>query len=170
MIREYAPIPLIPAAWVMTFATMVYPGIDPYWIEHMHYFMVLFLAGFTILSWNEMDSPVLDIWRKIIGLGILFTGFGAASFTLTSYSTILSDSSLLYWLVAPGIGCYFSAQYMEDYVDNYRGIGFAGATSLLLILTGLASGIDAVLIAGFGLAVVSQTYSIIIAAKMDGNL
>ena len=170
MIREYAPIPLIPAAWVMTFATMVYPGISPYWIEHMHYFMVLFLAGFTVLSWSDMDSPVLDIWRKIIGAGILFTGFGAASFTLTSYSTVLSGFSLAYWLVAPGIGCYLSARHMDEYVEEYKGIGYAGVTSLLLVLTGLASGIGAGLVAGFALAAVSQTYSIIIAARMDGNL
>ena len=171
MIREYAPIGLIPAAWAMTFATMIYPGIDTYWIQHMHYFMILFLAGFTVLSWKEMESnPVLDIWRKVIAAGILFTGLGALSFLAKNYSPMLSGLSLGYWLVAPGIGSYLSAKDMSDYVKEYRGIGYAGLTALLLAFTGIFSGLETVTAAGFLLAAVSQTYSIFIAAKLDDNL
>lgn len=171
MIREYAPIGLIPAAWLMTFATMIYPGISTYWIQHMHYFMVLFLGGFTVLSWRQMsDNPVLDIWRKVIAAGIFFTGLGAISFITDSYSGILAGLSLGYWFIAPGAGCYFSAKKMSNYAEDYLYVGYAGILALLLAATGISSQMDAVLTSGLAVAAVSQTYSIVVAAKMDGNL
>ena len=171
MIREYAPIGLIPAAWGMTFATMVFPEISTYWIQHMHYFMILFLGGFTVLSWKEMGSdPVLDIWRKVIAAGILFTGLGALSFSLNSYSMITAGLSLGYWLMAPGIGCYLSATEMSEYVKEYRGVGYAGITAAILALVGIEGELDLITSLGFAVAAVSQTYSIVIAAKLDENL
>jgi hypothetical protein len=171
MIREYGPIALIPAAWAMTFATMIYPGISTYWIQHMHYFMLLFLGGFTVLSWKEMGSdPVLDIWRKVIGAGVIFTGLGALRFTFQEYSTVFSGLSLGYWLIAPGAGSYLSARDMSDYAREYRGVGYAGLTALLLASTGVFSGLETVTASGFLLAAVSQSYSIFIAAKLDDNI
>jgi hypothetical protein len=171
MIREYAPIALIPAAWVMTFVTMIYPGLDTYWIQHMHYFMIFFLAGFTVLSWRQMgEEPVLDIWRKVIGTGIIFTGFGALSFISNSYTTLLGALSLGYWLLAPGIGCYLSAEEMDEYSREYRGVGYAGINAMLLTSTGIYSTLYSISSLGIALAAVSQTYSIVIAAKLDENL
>jgi len=170
MIREYAPIALIPAAWIMTFSTMIAPGIDAYWIQHMHYFVILFLTGFTVLSWKEMDSPVLDIWRKVIAAGTVFTLLGALSFTTSSYSSILAGLSLAYWLLAPGIGCFQSAKQMTNYKKEYRGVGYAGIMSLLITFSGILSNTVFVTTIGLGFAAVSQTYSIIMAAKLDENL
>ena len=171
MIREYAPIGLIPAAWVMPFLTIVHPEIDSYWIRHMHYFMLLFLTGFTLLSWRRMgENGVLDIWRKVIAAGALFTGLGALSFTVESYSQVSSGLSLGYWLVAPGLGCYLSARQMDAHGRAYRAVGYVGVTALLLLFAGLAAELDAVTSLGLSVAAVSQTYSIFIAARMDGNL
>lgn len=168
MIREYAPIGLIPAAWAMTFATMVYPKINTYWIQHMHYFMIIFLTGFTVLSWKEMKTDsVLEIWKKIIAAGIIFTGFGALSFHFTSYSIILGSLSLGYWLIAPSIGCYLSAKEISDYSEIYKIIGYNGLISLLLAISGVISNIDVVIGLSFVLPAISQTYSIIIASKLD---
>lgn len=171
MIREYAPIGLIPAAWVMTFVTMIHPGIDSYWIRHMHYFMLLFLTGFTLLSWRRMgENGVLDIWRKVITAGILATGLGALSFTVEPYSQVTSGLSLSYWLVAPGLGCYPSSRQMDAHNRAYRVVGYLGVTALILSFAGLATEFDAVTSLGFSVAAASQTYSIFIAARMDGNL
>ena len=170
MIREYAPIALIPAAWIMTFATMIYPGLDTYWIQHMHYFIILFLTGFTVFSWKQMETPVLDIWRKVIGAGILFTGLGALSFHIASYTSLLGGLSLGYWLLAPGMGCYLSAKEMTDYKEAYRGVGLSGIISAILVSTVLFDGFDFVVGLGFALAAVSQTYSIMVAARLDDNL
>jgi len=171
MIREYGPIALIPAAWIMTFATMVYPGLETYWIQHMHYFMLVFLTGFTLFSWKEMgENIVLDVWRKVIGAGVLFTGFGALSFHTASYTSLLAGLSLGYWLLAPGIGCYFSAREMNRHNHIYRRIGVAGYAALISVFAGIVSGNEITLTLGILLAAVSQTYSILIAAKLDENL
>jgi hypothetical protein len=171
MIREYAPIGLIPAAWVMTFLTVVHPEIDSYWIRHMHYFMLLFLAGFTLLSWTRMgEDRVLDIWRRVIAAGVLVTGLGALSFSVEPYSRVTAGVSLGYWLVAPGVGCYLSAKQMDTHSRAYRAVGSLGATALILSGAGLAAGLDAVTALGFSVAAGSQTYSIFIAARMDGNI
>ena len=170
MIREYAPIGLIPAAWAMTFATMIYPGIDTYWIQHMHYFMILFLAGFTVLSWKEMESdPVLDIWRKVIAAGTLFTGLGALSFTLNSYSEILGFSSLAYWFLAPGIALYYSAKHMDSYSGLYEKLGGESMVSFAIIVLGLYSEVISLQIIGIAGIAVAQTYSILIASKLDSK-
>ena len=168
MIREYAPIALIPAAWAMTFATMIYPGLDTYWIQHMHYFMILFLAGFTALSWNEMKKdPVLEIWRNVIGLGVLFTGLGALSFTLTNYSSVLGFLSLSYWFLAPGAALYYSAEYMDRYSKLYRRLAENSVVVYALLVLGLYTEVVSLqIIALAGIAVV-QTTSIVTASKLD---
>ena len=170
MIREYAPIPLIPAAWALTFATLVYPGIDTYWIQHMHYFMVLFLGGFTVLSWKKMgEDSVLDIWRKIIALGTVFTGLGALSFITTDYSSILGYLSFSYWFLAPGIGLYASSRHMNNYSKLYRQLGGESVIGFVLILLGLYTDSLILQIIGIvGIAVV-QTISIVTASKLDSN-
>lgn len=170
MIREYAPIGLIPAAWAMTFATVVYPKISTYWIGHMHYFMIIFLSGFTVLSWKEMESdPVLDIWRKVIGVGILFTGFGIISYNLSIYSYVFSFSSLSYWAIAPGIALYFSAKSMDEYSDLYKKLGIGSIISFMVFLAGIY--FQRLSFQSLGLIgiTISQAYSILVASKLDSR-
>ena len=170
MIREYGPIFLIPAAWITTLIVM-FMDFSAYWVQHMHYFMLVFLVGFTVLSWNKMkEDPVLDIWRKVIAFGVVFTLFGALSFHFTGYSKFLGSLSMFYWLIAPGIGCYRSAFYMKENSESYRVVGFAGTLALFLVTLGLISGRNIGVIVGILLATVSQSYSILVAAKMDGTI
>jgi hypothetical protein len=168
MIREYAPIGLIPAAWAMTFATMIYPGISTYWIQHMHYFMILFLGGFTVLSWKEMEpDPVLNIWRKVIAAGVIFTGLGVLSFTVNSYSQILGLSSLAYWFLAPGVALYYSSKHMDENSGLYEKLGVESFIAFAVFGLGLYSEIISLQILGIAGIAVAQTWSILIASKMD---
>jgi hypothetical protein len=170
MIREYAPIGLIPAAWAMTFATLIYPGVSTYWIQHMHYFMILFLGGFTVLSWKEMDSdPVLDIWRKVIAAGVIFTGLGALSFTIDSYSQVLGFSSLAYWFLAPATGLYFSSKHMNQYSGLYEKLGGESFVGFTLFILGLHSDVVSLQILGITGIAVAQTWSIVVASKLDSR-
>ena len=167
MIREYAPIGLIPAAWALTFAT-IYPGISSYWIQHMHYFMILFLAVFTVLSWRQMRSdPVLDIWRKVIGAGIIFTGLGASSFILNTYTWYLAFSSLAYWFIAPGIGLYISSGKMEENSGLYRNLAGESMISFGMFCLGLYTEVFSLQVLGLVGVAVAQTWSIVVASRMD---
>ena len=136
----------------------------------MHYFMMLFLGGFTVLSWREMGSdPVLDIWRKVIGAGIIFTGLGALSFTVNSYSQILGFSSLAYWFLAPGLALYYSSDHMEEYSELYRRLGGESVVGFGLFILGLYSEVVSLQIIGIvGIAAV-QTWSIVVASKLDSE-
>lgn len=170
MIREFGPIGLIPAAWAMTFATVVYPKISAYWIGHMHYFMIIFLAGFTVLSWKEMaENPVLDIWRKVIGAGVLFTGFGIIGYNLNLYSYIFSFASLTYWALAPGLALYFSAESMDEYSNLYEKLGIGSITAFMVFSAGIYSQSLSLQTLGLAVIAISQTYSIVIASKLDSR-
>jgi|GEM_PF-2593766 len=170
MIREYAPIALIPAAWAMTFATMIYPGLDTYWIQHMHYFMILFLGGFTILSWKEMGGdPVLDIWRKVIAAGILFTGLGALSFSLMEFNSVLGFLSLSYWFLAPGIALYYSSEHMEEYSTLYKRLAGESVIGYALLVLGLYTGVSSLQIIAFAGIAAVQSVSIVVASRLDNG-
>ena len=124
MIRDYLPIPLIPAAWALTFATLVYPGIDTYWIQHMNIFITGFLALFGALSWKAMDGEVLQTWRNIIALGFVFTGLGTLGFFVESYNTLLFGSSILYWFLAPAAGFKITSELMEEGSELYLNLAW----------------------------------------------
>jgi hypothetical protein len=168
MIREYAPIPLIPAAWIMTFLTIIYPEISTYWIRHMHYFMTLFLTVFTILSWKQMnENPVLDIWRKIIAAGIIFTSLGALSFEIPSYQTLLGSASLTYWFIAPGIGLHQSAKEMTKYSSLYQKLGIQSIIAFAIFITGIYTESSVLKTLAIATVATTQTISMLTASKLD---
>lgn len=169
MIREYAPVVLIPAAWAMTFATLLQPGIDTYWIQHMHYFMILFLTGFTILSWKEMrENPVLDIWRKIIAAGAVFTAIGTLAF-LTEYSKFFGWISIAYWYLAPALGLYLSSKHMKKFSGLYEELAFTSVISFSLFMIGASYGYVNLEVIGLVGIAAAQTTSILAASKLDSS-
>lgn len=170
MIRELGPVVLIPAAWTLTFLTAVYPGVDTYWIEHMHYFMILFLAGFTVTSWRQMDRAVLSTWRWVIAIGLVPTVAGAVSFSFDTFDGVLAGFALLYWLVAPGIAAHYTSDRMAGYGTQYRAVGYAGVTAGLLYSLGILLGSDPFRVLGIATALVSQTYAMVVAARLDGTI
>jgi hypothetical protein len=136
----------------------------------MHYFMILFLGGFTVLSWKEMGSdPVLDIWRKIIAAGTIFTGLGALSFSISSYSQILGFSSLAYWFLAPGVALYFSSKYMDEYSNLYEKLGGESIVALMIFILGLYSEVLSLQIISIAGIAAAQTWSIVVASKLDDS-
>lgn len=170
MIRELGPVILIPAAWTLTFLTVVTPGVDTYWIEHMHYFMLLFLAGFIVTSWQKMDTEVLSTWRWVIAIGLIPTAAGAASFAFDSFDSLLASLSLLYWLVSPGIAAYYTNNRMREYENQYRLVGYSGVVAVLLYSVGILTDLDALRTLAIATALVSQTYSILVAGRLDGTI
>ncbi|MBC5793267.1 MAG: hypothetical protein H8Z69_04515 [Nanohaloarchaea archaeon] len=168
MIREYAPIGLIPAAWLMTLATLVYPKISTYWIEHMHYFMIAFLGGFTLFSWRQMDSdPVLKIWRNVIAGGLFFTLIGALSFMNLPYTGLMSWASIGYWFLAPSTALYLSAEEMDRYSQLYNQLSFVSVAGVAVFVTGILLSSDPAIAVGIVGIAAAQTVSIVAAADLD---
>lgn len=169
MIREYGPIPLIPAAWILTFLTVVYPGVDPYWIKHMHLFMLAFLAFFALFSWNEMQGKVMRTWRNVIATGFFFTAIATAGFYLNHYREILSFTGIIYWFTAPAHGFKVTSENIDDYSDFYRYLGFLSIPATFLFALGYSMNMVNLMGAGFVMIAVLQLASIVLASKMDHN-
>jgi hypothetical protein len=168
MIREHAPVGLIPAAWAMTFATLLL-GLDTYWIQHMHYFMILFLAGFTVLSWKEMsENPVLDIWSKIIAAGAVFTAIGTLAF-FTEYTALFGWISITYWFLAPGLGLYLSSKHMDKYSGLYEELALTSLVSFTLFTIGASYNYVNLEVIGLVGTAAGQTTSMLAASKLDSS-
>jgi hypothetical protein len=59
---------------------------------------------------------------------------------------------------------------MDKYIKEYRAVGASGLLYLTLAAVEVIISSDLALGAGFIIAALSQTYSIVLAAKMDGNI
>lgn len=170
MIRDYAPIALIPSAWILTFLTIIHPGISELWVQQMHHFMLIFLIGFTFLSWREMKKDeILDIWRKVIAAGILFTGLGALSFQVRNYAQILAWTSIIYWFVGPATGLYYSSLKMDEYSNLYRKLSGESLVAVALFILGTYSGVVSLQIIGVLGIAAAQTLSILKASELDSD-
>lgn len=172
MIRRYGPILLIPAAWIVTIATEIYPGLESYWVKYMLYSMSLFLFSFALLSWRQMDSPVLKIWRYVIGTGFIFSVLGVVPFILDISGQSLSVLSISYWFLAPGFALYLSADKMDSYSTLYRSLGIGSGISFGIFAISLyrSFGIGSynvpMLISMLAIASI-QTASIVAASKLN---
>jgi len=167
MIREYAPVFLIPAAWILTFLTVNYPGVDPYWIEHMHLFMIFFLGGFAVTSWRQMEGAVMETWRNIIAVGFLVTAFGTSGFFLQEIGNTAFILNILYWISAPAFGFWVTSEESEDFSREYRYLCLLSIVPLSSFAAGALSGNSALLGVSFLSAGVIQSVSIMIASYMD---
>ena len=167
MVKDYLPILLIPAAWVLSFLTIVYPRISSYWIEHMHYFMLIFLTVFAILGWRRLsEEEVISTWRNIIVAGIPFTVIGTAAFLMPQYSSILGGTAIAYWIAAPGIGFYLTADSMEG-GQIYRKLAIASLISAVIFVTGALMNMPYIMGTSFVIVAIAQTISILKASRMD---
>ncbi|PSH01229.1 MAG: hypothetical protein BRC26_04075 [Nanohaloarchaea archaeon QH_8_44_6] len=167
MIREYGPIPLIPAAWTLMFLTVVYPGVDPYWIKHMHLFMLVFLGFFAVASGHQMTDKVMKAWRNIIAVGFFFTALGTAGFYLTQYQEILSLTVILYWFIAPAYGFKITSESIERYSELYSNLRYFSFLAVLAFAAGESLKIRVLTGAGLITAAAVQLISIILASKLD---
>lgn len=166
MIRSYAPVVLIPAAWVLTFATVVYPVLGNYLIRHMHFFMLIFLTGFIALSWREMEEGVLETWRGIMVLGILSTGISTVGFYMDS-GRYLFLSGVLYWIVAPAYGFYVTSEEIELFSGEYRKMAFSSVLAASIFVSGWYLSSSYLLGASFLLTGLIQFLSMFLAVKME---
>jgi len=167
VIRKYAPVPLIPAAWAMAFATVVKPGLSTYWIQHMHGFMLLFLGGFALLSWNEMEGRVMETWKYVIAAGFFFTSLGMLGFHLEGLGSSVFVLSILYWILAPAYGFWISSVEPNRFSSSYRVMFVMSLFTAAVFLLGAFTGRKELLGISFVSAGVVQAASIGLASYMD---
>jgi len=135
MLREHAPVVLIPAAWLTAFATVTgRAGMDALMMAHL--VMVIALVLFLVSGWRAMDAdPVLRTWRGIILGGILPTAAGYLAFT-TPVCACLADVSVGYWMLAPAIGLMVTGAYDRHHSQTYDLAAMLSAVGLPFVVTG----------------------------------
>ncbi|MFB6214145.1 MAG: hypothetical protein ABEJ07_06320 [Candidatus Nanohaloarchaea archaeon] len=131
----------------------------------MHIFMTLFLGLFVATSWREMEVAVLNTWRWVIAGGFVPTLL--ATYGLMEGVSFLHVLSLSYWLLVPGLAMFSNAEELVQDSKNFRKLGVSTVPVMGLYGIGL-TGNRAALAASIFLAMLTQTYGIALAARMEG--
>ncbi len=168
MIRQLAPILLIPAAWVLTLFTVT-GSLTSYWIEHMHYFISIFLAGFLITSSEMLQDDVLKIWYGVIAGGLISILLGAGAF-LGAVGTWGGQVSFWYWMIAPGLALVLSARKMTRFSSSYWVLGVSSLVASVLATAGLYTSMSWLFWLGVVHVAAIQTVSMVQAAVLDGRI
>ena len=135
----------------------------------MHYVMLAVLIGFATLFWQELsDGPVLNVWKKVIALGIPFTEISLIGFYIPEYSSILYLTGVLYWVIAPACAMYLSARELEQ-SGLYRYSSAASSLAALLVVLSYVNGSAGLEVLGYLLAGAVQTAVILDAARMNST-
>jgi hypothetical protein len=116
-LRETGPVLLVPAAWL--FAGLAHIGVldsQPVLIGHM--VMTALLAGFLLLSWDEMSGGVLRVWRTVILLGVPITLAGVIGLLVRPKATVLLTVALGGWMVLPALALARTAPMLPHDVSG----------------------------------------------------
>lgn len=162
MIRERAPIVLIPAAWALTGYTVLTEA-SPYWIRGMNLFITAFLAVFAASSWRKMSSGVLRIWRTVIAAGAAATAIGTLQFYgFNRFAWV----SVTYWFMMPGVALIMTSEQTEK--EIYRWQGYTSIAAYAPFAAGILRGNEALTALGILLVAASQAWSMYTTSKIDG--
>ena len=131
--------------------------------------MLAVLIGFATLFWQELsDGPVLNVWKKVIALGIPFTEISLIGFYIPDYSSILHLTGVLYWVIAPAAAMYLSARKVEQ-SGLYMYSSVASCLAAFLLVISYAAGLTRLEVLGYLLTGAVQTAVILDAARMNST-
>ena len=139
----------------------------PGYLQAIGSFLLVVLFGAA--SWKAMEGEVLSVWRNIIALGVIFTGLGTLGFYTDSGQSLLFGSSLLYWFLAPGAGFKITSELIDEKQEVYRDLAIRTLPTTGLFLLGYVSGNSLILGTALMFIAVIQTWSIVIASRMDND-
>jgi len=161
-LRENGPAVLVPLAWsFVTAAHLALVARRTLLIAHV--VMATLLLAFAVLSWVDMRSGALLVWRRVIVAGFALTVAGAVGL-------VLSDRRLLWgavvgWMLLPAAGLWDTGRRGAHPARAYY---VGGALSALgaVVYVGGPNG-SAATLAGLALVGIGQTAGIVAAVVAD---
>lgn len=156
-VTDVAPAGLVPAAWLVT-AGVLTGAIDTHALFVALVVMSVLLVAFLAVGRDEMDGPVLRIWKWVIAAGIPATLAGVVGLALEPPVDALAAVSLLGWMFLPGLAYLPTGQavettpYREVYVAS-GALSLVGGLLALFAATGLlrtVAPVVAVIVVGVG--------------------
>ncbi|AZH24546.1 hypothetical protein [Haloplanus aerogenes] len=162
-LRENGPAVLVPLAW--TFVTAAHLDfVAQRTLLIAHVVMATLLLAFAALSWTDMRSGALLVWRRVIVLGFFLTVAGAFGLVLSSPS--LLGLAVVGWMVLPAAGLWDTGRRGARPARAYRAGGaLSGLGAVAYVLAPVVG--SAATLVGLLLVGVGQTAGIVAAVVAD---
>jgi hypothetical protein len=155
-LRQTAPVVLVPLAW--SFVTAVHLGwASMHALVISHIVMSLILLAFAALSWSEMKSGVLLVWKLVLlaGLGITLLGL----IGLVEGIETLLVITLIGWMLVPGAGLAYTGWAGASGPTVYFAGAVCSALGALAYVAGFFGFFEGMLV-GLALIGIGQTAGI----------
>jgi len=169
-LTDVGPAFLVPAAWTVTL--LAHLGTVPRRTLFVALcVMDVLLVVFAVVSRGDMTGPVLQIWQRVLLVGLVATVAGTIDMAVDPTSDPVALVTLLVWMVVPAVAYFLTGRAVET--RTYRQVYVAGgALSLLGALVyalepaGVAG--ESAVVAGLALVGVGQTAGIVTAVVQNG--
>jgi len=167
-LRAQGPAVLVPLAWtVVGLAHLDVVTDRPVLVFHV--VAAVLIAAFAALSWDEMETGVLRIWRDILLVGLLLTVGGIVGLLYSPLRDPFLTTTILGWMVVPGIGLYYTGKRVPAGQRAYTVGAALSGIGAAVYAGGLFPAAQSALLAGIGLALVGQTVGIVQAVRQPGE-
>jgi len=162
-LRANGPVVLVPLAW--TFVTAAHLGaVARRTLLIAHVVMSTLLVAFAVLSWTDMHSGALLVWRRIVLAGFVLTVSGAVGLVLSSERLLWT--AVVGWMLLPAAGLWDTGRRGARPVRVYRVGGVLSALGAVVYALGPALG-TAATFTGLAFAGFGQTAGIVAAVVAD---
>jgi len=167
-LRAQGPAVLIPLAWtVVGLAHLDVVSDQP--VLGFHIVAAVLIAAFAALSWDEMDTAVLRVWRDILLVGLLLTVGGIVGLLVVQLRDPFLTTTILVWMVVPGIGLYYTGKRVSTGQRVYTAGAALSVLGAAVYAAALFPAAESALLAGIGLAMVGQTAGIVQAVRQPAE-
>lgn len=156
-LRRTAPAALVPLAWGFVIAAHL-DLVSRHAVVVSHVVICAILLAFTALSWSEMRSGVLFVWKLVLLIGFGITALGLVGLTTEVHE--LLPITVVGWMLVPGAAFAYTARAGALGGGIYLGGAALSLLGALSYLAGLLVASDPGLLAGLALAGVGQTAGI----------
>ena len=158
-LRAQGPTVLIPLAWLLVGLAHLDVVTDRT-VLVFHVVAAVLIAAFAALSWDEMETGVLRIWRDILLVGLLLTVGGIVGLLYAPLRVPFLTTTILGWMVVPGVGLYYTVKRVPAGKRAYAAGAVLSVLGGAVYAGALFPPAETALLAGIGLALVGQTVGI----------
>lgn len=104
---------LVPAAWIVAAGAHA-DAVDRHTLLMAHVVMDMVLVAFAALSWAEMQSGVLRVWRAVLLVGLPFTLLGTYALYDPPVEAALAAPTVYAWMLVPAAGLAYTGRAVPD--------------------------------------------------------
>ncbi|GCF14014.1 hypothetical protein Harman_19490 [Haloarcula mannanilytica] len=167
-LRAQGPAVLVPLAWTVV-GLAHRDVVSDRAVLIFHVVAAVLIAAFAALSWDEMETGVLRVWRDILLVGLLLTVGGIVGLLHSPLRDPFLTTTILGWMVVPGIGLYYTGKHVSAGQRAYT-VGAALSVIGAAVYAGaLFPASESALLTGIALALVGQTAGIVQAVRQPGE-